>query len=223
MICWVRSSASFVLGNNARFNGQTQPNLHMPIRIILSICLCVASLSVWGAEVDDPWYVGAGFGTLTYQQNNLDKVNLNQRYLFVGKQINQHLSAEVHLGNSGSDTIQVSGIPVTLKVDNFVAGFVKGHLSISPQDWNNKNLRVYGMLGGTRIKTTSSDPGYTQSGIQTSISAGAGIELQVNNLAVQLGYLQYVNGSDSGHNYSLAGLHVGIMYLFGDDQVRDAK
>jgi len=192
-------------------------------RILLGLSVFAASLPAWANDVEDNWYLGAGVGAISYQQSNLDKFSLDQRFLFVGKQFNRYLAAELQLGNSGSDTNQVSGIPVTLTVDNFVAGFVKASLSVSPQSWNHKRLRVYGMLGGTRIKTTSSDPGYTQSGVQTSLSAGAGLELQVNNLAVQLGYTQYVTGSDSGHNYTLDGLHIGVVYLFGDGQVGNAK
>lgn len=195
----------------------------MITRIILSISLFIASVSARAEQANDHWYLGVAVGALTYQQSNLANFNLNDHHLILGKQINRYLSAEAHLGSSGSDSVQLSSIPVTLQVDNYLAGFVKARLNVTPADWDTKRLHLYGLLGGTRIKTTSSDPGYTQSGVQTSVAAGAGLEFQSDNIAVQFGYIRYVSGSANNHDYALDSLHIGIIYQFADKQAGNAK
>lgn len=169
------------------------------------------------------WYVGAAIGSMNYQQSNLHSYGMSDRRLIVGKQLSKVFALEMHLGNASSDTQLVSGVPVSLSVDNYLAGFLKAKLTFTSKDWKYNRFQLYGMLGGTRIKTTSSDPVATSSGVQTSVSAGAGMEFFSDNLGIQLGYTRYVTGSANAHDYTLESLHLGVIYQFGGNQVVNAN
>lgn len=206
----------------------------MITRILLSLLLISASLNTWAENLaqsldahdpnyDSSWYLGAAVGTLTYQQSNLANFNMSDYRLILGKQLNRVLAAEVHVGMGNDDTRLISGVPVTLSVDSYVAGFLKANLTFASKDWNYNRFRLYGMLGGTRIKTSSSDTVVTRSGVQTSVSAGVGMEFFIDNVAIQLGYTRYVNASANNHDYSLDSLHLGVIYQFGKNQVVNAN
>jgi hypothetical protein len=171
---------------------------------------------------DTSWYVGVGLGAMHYRQSNINGYDLSDRRLIVGKQLSRAIAAEVHLGNSSSDTQAISGVPVSLKVNNYVAGFIKLNLTMESKDWNYNRFRLYGMLGGTRVDSTSTDPGSASSGVQTGIAGGVGMEFFIDNIAIQLGYTRYLSGNSNNQNYTLDSLHLGVIYQFGS-QVANAK
>lgn len=206
----------------------------MIARIFISLFLVLASLNAWAENVsqslkehdpnyDDSWYIGAALGALSYQQSNINNFGLSDHRLILGKQLNRVFAVEVHVGNGSSDTQLVSGVPVTLSVDNYVAGFIKANATFASEDWNYNRFRVYGMLGGTRIQTSSADPVTTSSGVQTSASAGVGMEFFRDNIAIQFGYTRYINRSANNHDYSLDSLHLGVIYQFGSNKVVNAN
>ena len=139
---------------------------------------------------------------------------MDDKRLVVGKQWNRYLATEVHLGGGVDATESINGIPVHLKIDNYVAGFIKAALNIDAPVKDIDRFRVYGLLGASRVKSTSDDTMFTQSSAQTHVAFGVGVEVIVDQLALQLGYLRYVNGSANGHDYTLDSLHLGVMYEF---------
>jgi len=164
---------------------------------------------------DTSWYMGVALGAMHYRQSNIDGYDMSERRLILGKQFSRAIAAEVHLGKASSDTQQISGIPVTLKVNNYLAGFLKFNLTFASRDWNYNRFRVYGMLGGSRIDSTSSDPGSTSSGVQTGVAGGVGMEFFIDNFAVQLGYTRYLSAHSNNQDYTLDSLHLGVIYQFG--------
>ena len=202
----------------------------MITRIFLGLLFAIASLNVWAenaahsfaggeSDYDSSWYIGAAYGAMSYRQTGLTDFGLKDYRLIIGKQLNRVFDAEVHAGKGSSDTQLVSGVPVTLSVDSYVAGFLKANLTFTAADWDYNRFRLYGMLGGARVQTTSSDPVTTQSGAQNSVSAGVGMEFFLDNVAIQLGYTRYVNGSANNSKYSLDSLHLGFIYQFGGNKV----
>ena len=206
----------------------------MPKRILVSLLLLLSSVAGHAETAPQPpatfhrgddtnWYMGVALGSLTYRQSNLPNFSLNDYQLIVGKQLNRVIAAEVHVGTGTDDTRLISGIPTTLSVDSYVAAFLKANLTFSMKDADNKRVRLYGLLGGSRVSSTSSDPATTQSGVQTSVAAGAGLEFFVDNIALQIGFTRYVNASANNHDYTLDSLHVGVIYQFDDRQAGNAR
>jgi hypothetical protein len=206
----------------------------MKARLILSLLLALISLKSYAQELaktleehdsneDSSWYIGAALGALTYQQTNLRDFRVDDQRLILGKQLNRTFALEMQVGNGSSDTQLVSGVPVRLAVNNYVAGFLKANATFTAEDWSDSRFRVYGMLGGTRVQTTSTDPVTTSSGTQTSVSAGVGMEFFHDNIGIQLGYTRYVSGSANNHKYSLDSLHLGVIYQFGSDKVANGN
>lgn len=194
-------------------------------RLLLSLFLVLLSMPIWAADIpryydtvqsdyDTSWYLGASLGSFTYHQSNLTDFSLSDRRLIIGKQLNQVFALEMHVGNSGSGTQTVSGVPVTLSVDNYVSGFLKVNATFADEDWNYNRLRLFAMLGGTRLQSTSTDPVATSSGTQSSVSAGVGAEFFFDNIGIQLGYTRYVNGSANNNDYSLDSMYLGVIYQF---------
>lgn len=181
------------------------------------------SIAATDPGYDNSWYMGVAIGAMTYNQSDLNAFKMQDRRLIIGKQVNRGLAFEMHVGNSSSDTTIVTGVPVTLSVDNYIAGFVKGTLTFTSKDWKYNRFRLYGMLGGTRLKATSDDTVVTSSGVKTSASAGVGMEFLVDNINIQLGFTRYINRSSGGVNYSLDSLHLGMVYLFGQNKVVNAR
>ena len=180
------------------------------------------SLAATDPNYDSSWYVGAALGAMSYQQSNLNAYRMADRRLIFGKNLSRIFAVEMHLGNSSSDAEVVSGVPVTLTVDNYVAGFLKANLTFTAKEWKYNRFRLYGMLGGTRLKTTSSDAVVTRSGVQTSVAAGVGMEFLIDNIAIQLGFTRYVNRSADSVKYSLDSLHLGVVYQFGQEKIVNA-
>lgn len=206
----------------------------MIARFLISLLLVLPGLNVWAEDMsqslkehdpnyDTSWYIGAALGALSYQQSNIKNFGLGDHRLILGKQLNRVIAVEMHVGTGSSDTQLVSGVPVTLSLDNYVAGFIKANATFASEDWNYNRFRVYGMLGGTRAQTTSTDPVATSSGVQTSASAGVGMEFFRDNIAIQLGYTRYINRSANNHDYSLDSLHLGVIYQFGSNKVVNAN
>jgi hypothetical protein len=205
----------------------------MKKRIFLSLLLAIISLNSWAENLahslaatdpnyDSSWYLGADIGAMSYEQANLNAFRMGDRRLVLGKNLNRIFALEMQLGNSSSDTEVVSGVPVTLTVDNYVAGFLKANLTFTSKDWKYNRFRLYGMLGGTRLKTTSDDTVVSTSGIQTSVSAGVGMEFLIDNIGIRLGYTRYVNRSSNSIKYSLDSLYLGVVYQFGQDTIVNA-
>lgn len=163
---------------------------------------------------DHSWYMGLAFGQFTYQQDNLSDFTMTDRRLIFGKQLSRVFALEVHVGNSSSDTQLVSGVPVTLKVDNYVAGFLKMNATFASKEWDYNRLRLYALIGGTYLKATSTDPGSTSDGSQSSVAGGVGLEFFHENLGFQLGYTRYLTGSSNNQDYNLDSLYLGIIYQF---------
>jgi len=170
---------------------------------------------------DTSWYMGLALGTMHYRQSDINGYDLADRRLILGKQISRAIAAEIHLGKTSSDTQLISGFPVTLKVNNYLAGFLKFNLTFESKDWDYNRFRLYGMLGGSRIDSTSSDPGTTSTGVQTGVAGGVGMEFFIDNFALQLGYTRYLSTNSNNHNYTLDSLHLGVIYQFGS-QVANA-
>ncbi|MBI1423941.1 MAG: outer membrane beta-barrel protein [Gammaproteobacteria bacterium] len=201
-------------------------SVHVKTIIIGMIMAMTFATSAWADDLpdrshkpnlDNNWYAGLALGTLAYRQDTLPDFRMDDRRIVVGKQWNRYLGTEVHLGGGVDDTESINGIPVHLRIDNYVAGFIKGSFNVDAPVKDMDRLRVYGLLGVSRIKATSDDTVFSQSGAQTRAAFGMGLELIVDRLALQLGYLRYVNGSANGHDYTLDSLHLGVMYEFAGD------
>ena len=106
-------------------------------------------------------------------------------------------------------------MPVRLSIDNYVAGFIKLNATYAFEDWDYNRLRLFAMLGGTRVSSSSSDPVTTSSGTQNSASAGVGVEFFRENIGVQLGFTRYVSSSVNNNKYTLDSLYLGVIYQFG--------
>jgi hypothetical protein len=193
------------------------------IKILISLFLLGTMVVAWAAEpaqpgeaidLDHNWYAGIALGSLRYAQSNLSDYRMTDHRVVIGKQLNAHFAAEIHLGNSATDTQNVTGVPVTLQVDNYMAGFLKASFNlVNPASYVDR-VRLYGLFGASRVKTTSDDTLVSRSGVQTSAALGIGIEAIADNLALQLGYTRYVNGSANSHDYSLDSLYLGVVYEF---------
>lgn len=154
-------------------------------------------------------------GAMTYQQSGINTFRLEDHRLILGKQLNRALAIEVHIGNSSTDTEIVGGLPTRLTIDNYIAGFFKANITFASKDWDYNRFRLYGMVGGTRIQSTTNDTVTVQSGVQTSVAAGIGMEFFLDNIAVQFGYTRYVNESTGSSSYNLDSMHIGVVYQFG--------
>ena len=184
---------------------------------VLACALCLLPGPAPAAEdLDSSWYMAMAVGAMRYQQDGLQDYDLNDYRLVLGKNLNRNFAVEAHAGTGSDDTQQVYGLPVNLSVDYYVAGFLRANLTFAPQLWDNNRLRLYGMLGGTFIETTSSDPVTTRSGSQGSIAAGVGMEIFVDNLGIQIGYTRYVHESNNDNDYSLDSAHLGFIYEFSN-------
>jgi hypothetical protein len=197
------------------------------IKSSLIISMLMIVTLAWGKEdphttsdkspYDHSWYIGTALGSLRYRQANLNDFDARDFRLVLGKQINRAIAAEIHLGSGTSATERVLGVPVTLSFDNYVAGFLKANLTFASEDWDYNRVRLYALLGGTRVQATSSDSINTQSGVQTSVAGGVGVEVFLDNVGIQLGYTRYLKGDFNGNDYTLDSLYLGFTYQFGDN------
>lgn len=203
-------------------------------RTVFYFLLCLFPFPLWAADYplsadvrdttyDHSWYIGASLGDMQYKQSNLTDFGLKDYRFIVGKQFGRVFAAEMHVGTGSDDTQNIFGTPTTLSVDNYVAGFLRANLTFTSEDWDYNRFRLYGMVGGTRVETTSSDPVVTRSGAQNSVSAGVGMEFFFDNVGVQLGYTRYVSNTLNNHDYTLDSIHLGIIYQFDNGLVENVR
>jgi hypothetical protein len=198
----------------------------MITRILLSLMLTLLSFHIWAeppsryleephSDYDKSWYIGAAYGQMTYSQSNRTDFTMSEHRLIIGKQLSRIFALEMHVGDSAKDTQVVTGIPVTVEVDNYVSGFLKVNATYAFEDWDYNRVRLFALLGGTRLQSTSTDPLATSNGTQSSVSAGIGAEVFYDNIGIQIGYTRYVNGNSNSQDYSLDSLYLGVIYQFG--------
>jgi len=150
----------------------------------ISIIFAFATTSAYAEDLKP--YVGGG---LTYF--NLDSGVGSSDSTFggfgtIGVEFNEYFAFETRLGASTDATQTVLGVSVNTGIDWFTSYLGKIQYPVSD------NLHVYGLVGGTTLKTTISAQSASFSNTSTDFSYGGGAEFEVQDrLHLGVEWVQY--------------------------------
>ena len=169
-------------------------------KIIFLVALSMGAMSAIAQEQkafgNATPFVGVSVGMVDYSEelgNGFEATaDVTMLSLRGGLKFNEHVSAELRIGKSSSDTANVFGFPVEVEVENYLGAYAKAHLPI------NDNFNVYGLLGFTKA-SFSADAGFgAVSDDESDMSYGLGLEFwQGKKRAGQIGgAIEYINYYD---------------------------
>ena len=156
-------------------------------RLTVALLAALSSSTLLAAEKP---YIGIDYQFGTYSQNNTD-VNPEALRLRAGTELNNYLAVEAQAGvSTASDTYQIKGGEVDIKVDSFYSLFLRPQLTIT------EGISAYALLGGTYIdvSSTSNQPNNNRSGFTHTFSYGAGVDFNIKD-GIRLGadFVQYMD------------------------------
>ncbi len=135
---------------------------------MLAAACCACLLSAQSAMAMDP-YVGVGVGAFNIG-TGVTKKAVTGGYLQVGDDFSEHLGGELRIGTSGQTGEEFTLQP-RVKVDYFMAAFLKGRYDLAP-NWN-----LYGLLGIATVKGSYSQGAQPkQSKTRTGYAYGLGVQ-----------------------------------------------
>jgi hypothetical protein len=136
------------------------------------------------------------YGTLGYADTSLDHVNLGSIQGRIGARFGQHFGVEGEVaGGVKSDTVNVAGTDVKVKLDHQEAIYGVGFLPISP----NIDLLARVGYGNTHVKASALGSSYSDSGDSWNYGVGGQYHFDAVN-GVRADYTrQEFTGSNAGH------------------------
>jgi len=142
-------------------------------------------------------YAGGGAGLFSFDLAG-GSVNTMGFYAFGGADVpdlfgseDLQLSVEARVGSTGTASATYLGVPVSNKLDYFLSTLAKVKYPVA------RNLKVYGLLGGTygSFTTTTVLPFFgatTTSATTSSVSFGAGVNYEIgHNLSINGEVVKY--------------------------------
>ena len=170
-----------------------------------------AAVSFSGAAAADPTsagttYIGGQYAAVTYSEDNVPDAEPSAIVGRAGTFISDNLSIEGRFGfGLEDDTVSLAGVDVDVEIDNFIGGYITGHLPLADQ------ASLYGVLGFTSAKGKFSAGGGSISERDSGISWGAGFNFYATEqLGLNLEYMQYLDES----GYDLSAIAFGAIYNF---------
>lgn len=172
----------------------------------LPVFLFLASPGISLAANTGDSYAGIQYAAVTYSEDGFADVNPAAVVGKYGYYFNDFIAVEGRLGfGISDDSINISGIPVTLKIDSLVGMYAIASLPLS------NAASVYGLLGFTRAELTASALGLSVGGSETDFSYGAGAEFSFgNNTSASIEYMSYLTESD----FDVNAISIGINFAF---------
>jgi len=166
--------------------------------------------------IDFKPYAGVGAGTFIVDAG-LGSDNVFGYYGVLGADLHEYYGLELRVGNIG-DTIGSPGRidfppdggdfppiagPADISIPYFIAYLFKAQYPVV------ENLRIYGVIGATTIKSTLTYPGSTASDVSTTFSFGGGLDYRVApQWLVALDGTVYANSADTDNPARYDGLDV---------------
>jgi hypothetical protein len=173
-------------------------------RTTLASLFCLAAAA--SAHAQEGLYGGAFVSRITYAEDGLDDANPTAVGVKLGASINKNFAVEARLGvGLSDDSINVLGVPVSIKVNNFIGVYGKGILPLSNQ------ASLYGLLGYTQGKLKAEFPGGSTSESDSDVSYGVGGDFAITpttSLNVEWARLF------KGDGYKVDGLTFGVSFKF---------
>jgi opacity protein-like surface antigen len=171
---------------------------------VLAVALIVPAAPA--AHALDGVYGGVSYVEAEYKEDGAPTANPSLAAFRVGSSLNRNLAVEGRLGVSlGEDRINVSGVGVDVKVDNFYGIYAKGIVPVG------NTFALYGLLGLTHAKLTASAGGFSASDSDSDVSYGIGADFELSRtMAVNIEWAKLVDGD----GYKLNGISVGMNFRF---------
>lgn len=175
-------------------------------KLIAVLFLFVAGPAI---AADQGLYAGVNYTQADYKESGFATVTPTALVFKLGKELTPNIAIEGRLGTGLSDDgLTVSGVQLTVDIDNFYGVYFKGMLPTG-------SITPYGLIGFTKSKLTftGSVPGFTIAGSdsESSLSYGVGVDFQLSKTtAINLEYAQLVKGD----GYKLNGFSVGVAFRF---------
>jgi len=175
--------------------------------LILVLVFGNLSISVLHAATGE-YYGGIQYALGSYRDDAFNDVHPIGLVGRLGKYINDGLSIEGRLGiGLQSDNTKYFGTKVGLALDSILGVYGLGHVYLNQYSF------LYGLVGYTRVETTTSSAYYYGSGRNdgTGVSFGVGTELGIgNNVGLNIEYLQYLYQTD----FDFSTLGMGVVFKF---------
>jgi len=142
---------------------------------VLAVALIFASAPALAQDFEFKPYVGVGLGGFNIELDALGLLSDSDTafggYGLVGADFNDYLGAELRVGTTANATLFGA---VDVGVDYFISYLAKVQYPATPE------LRVYGLIGGTTAKATTSVVGFPdESYTETGVSFGAGLDYRI--------------------------------------------
>jgi opacity protein-like surface antigen len=149
-------------------------------------------------------YGGISYAMVEYKEDGFPSVNPTAAVFTLGTNLNKNLAVEGRLGTGLSDDdIRVSGVNVTVEVDNFYG--VYGRLIMPAND----KLSVYGLVGWTKGKLTAKSSFATINADDSDVSYGLGADFGLTDtVSLNAEYARLFSGSDFKVNALTVGARI---------------
>jgi opacity protein-like surface antigen len=176
--------------------------------VVAALCALalVAAAPARAQEARPGPYGGLLFSQLGYSQSGSASASLTSIAGALGTVLNPHFAIEVRAGlGLDDDQINVGASPVTVELDAYVSGLLKGILPLAPR------FGIYGLAGGTIAKFAASSNGLYVEKWEADFTYGAGAEFGfAPNMSLGLEWLRLLEGS----GYRLDAASVAFNFRF---------
>ena len=171
---------------------------------VAALVVGVSTVALVNAE--EGLYAGVNLTQVAYKEDGLPTFNPIAVAFKLGKQFNKNFALEGRLGIGVSDDeVTVSGLPVSVEVDNYFGLYGKGIYPASDA------VSVYGLLGFTRGELTAKAGGFSVSDSDSDLSFGLGVDFVVSPIAsLNLEWARLLKGD----GYKLNGISLGVNFRF---------
>jgi len=167
----------------------------------LMLAACLLSTSAMAAEN----YAGVQYAMVTYSESDIPDFNPSALVARVGHNFNKNFAVEGRFGiGIADDSNTISGIPVSVEVDQFISVLAKGSLPLGA------GANVYGLIGYTDGKITANAFGFSSSASESDTSFGLGIEFGKGDTTGSIEYVNYIDKNDG----SLTSINLGVNFAF---------
>ena len=178
--------------------------------VTMIIAINVASMAAIADETDkadktdkaSKTYVSAQYVIASYDEDSFEEANPTLLVGGFGKFFNKNFALEGRLGLGLQDDDLATNRSV--EIDGLLGIYGAGHFNLSGTS------SIYGLIGYTRIKTTTSVSGIQiVSFYDSGLSLGAGADIGISkNVALNIEYVQYLHKT----NYDISSIGLGAVY-----------
>ncbi len=165
-----------------------------------------AEIFAEGSGISGSNYFGINISGLNYSEDDFD-VNETGLGLRLGHEFGNYFAVEGH-AVAGIEDDSSQGVDISI---DYLAGvYLRGNIFL----WDPR-ARLYGLVGVTTGKVTAKAFGLSDTTTDTELGYGLGFEFYGDSRnAVNLEFMRYMDGEDSGVDYEVDAFSLGYTHRF---------